>query len=106
MFDGAESARSRIKNHFEEIVIELGKPAKLHRIEIDFTYFINNNPNELSVDALVKGNWISIVPKTEVKAYAGNTIEFKIAQTEMIEQLKITTFPDGGMNRIRAFTRT
>ena len=104
MFDGAESARSRVKNHFEEIVIELGKPAKLHRLEIDFTYFKNNNPFELAIDGLVKGRWMRLVEKTPVKAYAGNAIEFKIASPENVEQLKVTTYPDGGMNRIHAFT--
>ena len=103
MFDGSESARSRIKGHSEEVVIQLAKTSVIHRIEIDFTYFVNNNPNELSIEGLAQGKWVNLVKKTRVKAYAGNKIEFKIDSTDEFEQIKVTVFPDGGMNRVRVF---
>ena len=104
MFDGFESARSRDKNHFEEVVIELGRANRIQRIEIDFTFFKNNNPREISIQGLAGEKWIPLVEPTNVKAYAGNFVEFKVDRTEKFKQLKITVFPDGGMNRVRVFS--
>jgi allantoicase/CubicO group peptidase (beta-lactamase class C family) len=103
MFDGFESARSRDKNHFEEVVIELGRSHRIQRIEIDFTYFKNNNPREISIQGLAGEKWIPLVETTNVKAYAGNFIEFKVERTEEFKQIKIIIFPDGGLNRVRVF---
>jgi len=105
MFDGFESARSREADHFEDVIIELGRPAKISRIEIDFTYFKNNNPRELSIEGLSKNGWVVLVTKTNVKAYAGNVVEFKPKNTEEIKQVKVVVFPDGGINRVKVFTR-
>lgn len=102
MFDGMESARSREPGHFEEVVIELAKPGKLKHIEIDFSYFVNNNPLEMSIDGLCKNEWIQLVPRSNVKAFRGNKKVFDIKSGEVIEQLKIRNYPCGGVNRIKA----
>ena len=105
MFDGVESARSRTPGHFEEVVIELARAGQLHRIEMDFTYFVNNNPLEVSVDGLSHGKWINMIPRTPVKAFRGSKKVFEISQNEVIEQLKLRSFPCGGINRIKAFSK-
>jgi len=106
MFDGLESARSRIKDHFEEVIIELAYPGKVRRIEMDFTYFVNNNPLFVSVFGLSQNSWINIVEKNNVKAFAGNIKEYQIESAEIFSQIKVLTFPDGGMNRLRVFAIT
>jgi allantoicase len=106
MFDGMESARSRTPEHFEEVIIALGKPARLQRLEIDFTYFVNNNPLELSIQGLSPSGWISLVDKINVKGYAGNQINFDIQDSAEFSQIKVTALPDGGINRVRAFAKT
>lgn len=103
MFDGMESARSRDLGHFEEVVIQLAKPAAPRRLELDFTYFVNNNPLEVSVEGLSGKNWITLVPKTNVKAYAANKMRVDLASTDKISQIKLTAYPDGGINRLRAY---
>jgi allantoicase len=103
MFDGFESARSRERGHFEEVVIQLGGAAQIHRLQMDFTYFRNNNPREVSVQTLVDGKPVTLVAKTSVKAYAGNRIEFPIHCLNKINQITIRVFPDGGINRVRVF---
>jgi allantoicase len=105
MFDGMESARSRDKGHFEEVVIELAKPALIHRLELDFTYFVNNNPLEVSVEGLTNGAWTSLVPRTNVKAYAANKFTIDLSPMTKVTQIKLTAFPDGGINRVKAFAR-
>jgi allantoicase len=103
MFDGMESARSRIPHHFEEVIVKLASVTKLNRIEMDFTYFVNNNPLEADVEGLNQGKWINLVPKTNVKAYAGNKVSFNIHSAAPIEQIRVRTYPCGGMNRLKVF---
>lgn len=103
MFDGFESARSRVPNHQEEIVIALGKPARIQRIEIDFTYFRNNNPRFMAIQGLSAGKWIPLVPLTETKPFAGNKISFAVASTDKVSQIKLGIFPDGGLNRVHVY---
>jgi allantoicase/malate synthase/CubicO group peptidase (beta-lactamase class C family) len=105
MFDGLESARSRDKDHQEEVVIALGKNCRIHRLEIDFTYFVNNNPLEISIEALTEGEWVPLVKRRPAKAYAGNQLVFEIQNSQIFSEVRVITLPDGGMNRVRVFGR-
>lgn len=105
MFDGFESARSREANHQEEVVIALAKSTPLVKIEMDFTYFVNNNPMFISIFGLSQKNWIPLVENAEVKAFAGNKKEFQVTNETSFEQIKIVVLPDGGINRVRVFAR-
>ncbi len=104
MFDGMESARSRIPGHFEEVIVKLAKTAPVKNIVMDFTYFVNNNPLESEVEGMVKGEWIKLVQKTNVKIYAGKLVAFAINDSRPIEQVRVRTYPCGGMNRFKAFS--
>jgi allantoicase len=103
MVDGLESARSREPGHSENVVIRLGQPAKIGRIELDFSHFVNNNPREVEIDGLRGTEWVPLVARTEVKAFAGNVIAFAAGGVGPCEQIRVTVFPDGGMNRVRVF---
>jgi allantoicase/malate synthase/CubicO group peptidase (beta-lactamase class C family) len=101
MFDGLESARSRTPGHFEEVTLKLAKKTKIQEIEMDFTYFVNNNPMYIIIDGQKGGDWVELVPKTKVKAFAANTKVFEIKSSDEFDQIKIRIYPDGGINRIR-----
>lgn len=105
MFDGLESARSRKLGGCEEVTIELAKPAKIHRVETDYTYYVNNNPYEFSLLGLTEGKWVTIIPKQNVKAFAGHIQGFEINRPEIFSQVKIQAWPCGGMNRIKVFSK-
>jgi malate synthase len=104
MFDGLESARSRDPGHFEEVIIELAMAKPIKLILFDFTYFVNNNPKEILVQGLNQhGQWIELIAKINVKAFAGHKKIFKVSSPEIISQLKLRMFPDGGINRIKVY---
>lgn len=103
MFDGLESARSRQPGHHEEVIIRLGKPTQVGAVLLDFTFFVNNNPLYISIEALSGGKWVELVARTKVKAYAGNQRLFRCECTGLSEELKLITYPDGGVNRIKVF---
>ncbi|MBC7429931.1 MAG: hypothetical protein H7336_15055, partial [Bacteriovorax sp.] len=105
MFDGFESARSREKGHCEEVLIQLAKSIAVNRIEMDFIYFVNNNPLEISILGFSNNEWITIVERTNVKAFGGNVREFKIRNDRKFDQVKVIAFPDGGVNRVRVFAK-
>lgn len=103
MFDGFESARSRKKDNYEEIIVQLAEVSKISTIILDFEFFINNNPREISIYALFETIWQPLVFKRNVKAYAGNVIKFDISNELKFSQIKINIFPDGGINRLYVF---
>jgi malate synthase len=103
MFDGFESARSRIIGHHEEVTLGFAKAAIIRRIEVDFKFFKNNNPNELMIEGLGKA-WTLLVPRTHVKKHAGNQIAFEIHSAEPMSQIKVLIYPDGGINRVRVLS--
>jgi malate synthase len=105
MFDGLESARSREPGHHEEMVIQLARPSRLEKLVMDFTYFVNNNPLELAVQGQLGEEWVELVPRTWVKGFAGSQKAFTVADTRSFEVLRVQTFPDGGLNRLLAFSR-
>ena len=100
-----ESARSRIPGHFEELIVKLAKPAPIHRIELDYTYFVNNNPLEVSIEGYADGEWSELVPKTNVKAFAGNKKVFSIESKTVFDQVRVRNYPCGGMNRLKVFSK-
>jgi allantoicase len=104
MFDGMESARSRKPGHSECVIIQLAKALQVRRIEMDFTYFVNNNPLDVTIETEVGGDWKVLVSRTPVKAFAGNTKVFEISSSDVIEVLKVTTWPDGGINRLKVWS--
>ncbi len=105
MFDGLESARSRTPGHFEEVVISVAKPLPIVMMEMDFTYFVNNNPLEVSVEGHDGKEWVTLVSKTIVKPFRGNKKRFPITSSPSIEKLRLRTYPCGGLNRFRAFSK-
>ena len=104
MFDGSESSRSRDRNHFEQVVIGLARKSLVHRLEIDFSYFRNNNPYQMRLEAKTGDTWTEVLEKTFVKAYAGNTYVLNLPAPLEMSEIKVTVFPDGGINRLRALS--
>jgi malate synthase len=105
MFDGLESARSRTPGHFEEVVVRLARPGALKRLELDFTWFVNNNPLEVTVEGLAEGKWVPLLPKTNVKSFRGGTKMVELGGGPVVSELRLRTYPCGGLNRLRAWER-
>lgn len=105
MFDGLESARSREPGHSEEVVVQLARPVQITSVVLDFTYFLNNNPARVAIEGRSNEKWEVIVEPTDVKAFAGNQKTFRIEGQTIFGEIRVRTFPDGGINRIRVFGR-
>ncbi len=101
MFDGLETKRSRGEHH-EFVTVLLNRPCDIVELEFDFSYFIFNNPLYLDVCGEVAGEWQTLVPQTNVKAWRGNLLRLP-CKVYGVKLLRIKLYPDGGLNRFRAY---
>ncbi|MAW07555.1 MAG: hypothetical protein CME61_04655, partial [Halobacteriovoraceae bacterium] len=101
MFDGFETARSRIDGNEEYVVVGFKEPKMVSSIEVDFTFFVNNNPNHMEFLRLEDDEWIPLTSREFVKPFAGNKKVFNLDESVSVSQVKIMVYPDGGFNRVK-----
>ena len=101
MFDGFETARSRKEGNEEYVVVGFKAPKIVSSIEVDFTFFVNNNPNHMEFLGLKDDEWIPLTSREFVKPFAGNKKVFKLNDSVLVSQVKIMVYPDGGFNRVK-----
>ena len=53
--DGWETRRKRNKGH-DYLILKLGRPGKIHKVDIDTSYFNGNQPSKVSLDACYSKN--------------------------------------------------
>ena len=106
--DGWETRRKRNKGH-DFLILKLGKPGKIHKVDIDTSYFNGNQPNKISLEACLskkklpnkKSRWITILSKKSTKP--NNHHFFKIKNKSIFTHVKLNIFPDGGVARLRIY---
>ena len=106
--DGWETRRKRGKGH-DYLILKLGKPGKIHKVDIDTSYFSGNQPRKVSLDACFikkrlpnkNSNWTKILKKKSTKANSHHF--FKIKNKSIFTHVKLNIYPDGGVARIRIY---
>ena len=115
MGDGWETRRSRGKN-FDWLIIKLGCPGMINKIEIDTHHFKGNYPDKCSLQAAyipkkISNNsiinksikWKSMLNKVNLNANKKHNFNNKIMKNNKINFIRINIYPDGGISRVRAF---
>ena len=115
MGDGWETKRRRGPGH-DWVILKLGVPGTIHRVEVDTAHFKGNYPDTCSLDAVYLKDgtleatstaglgWEEVLPQTKLKAnhrHAFTGIQHAWAATHVRFQI----FPDGGVSRLRIFGR-
>lgn len=115
MGDGWETRRRR-EPGYDWILIQLGHPGRITRLEIDTAHFKGNFPHSASIEAALveEGSeestvtqslfWKTLLPSRPMSAdaihgFAGDDL----ADLGVVSHLKLNIFPDGGVSRLRAF---
>ena len=106
--DGWETRRKRKKGH-DYLILKLGKPGKIHKVDIDTSYFSGNQPSKVSLDACISkkklpnknSKWIKILKKKSTKANSHHF--FNIKNRSIFTHIKLNIYPDGGVARIRIY---
>ena len=106
--DGWETRRKRGPG-YDYLVIKLGKPGRIHKVDIDTSFFNGNQPNKVSLYACIsskklpskKTKWIKILNKKKTKPNSHHF--FNIKNKLIFTHVRLNIFPDGGIARLRVF---
>tara|TARA_Y100000389_G_scaffold147908_1_gene146884 strand:- start:849 stop:1835 length:987 start_codon:yes stop_codon:yes gene_type:complete len=105
--DGWESRRKRTEGH-DFIIIKLGKPGAIKKIDVDTSHFNGNQPAMISIEGansnsnkLNQLKWQSLLPKKKTKA--NNHHYFTVNSNKVFTHIKFNIFPDGGVARLRLY---
>ena len=105
--DGWESRRKRTSGH-DYIILKLGKPGKIFKIDVDTSHFNGNQPSMVSIEGansnlnkIKKFKWIPILTKKKVKANSHHF--FSVKKNKIFTHIKFNIFPDGGVARLRLY---
>ncbi len=114
MRDGWESRRRRGPGH-DWAIVQLGRPGRIRRIEIDTSHFKGNYPDRCSIDAVHAGAepvdaltqhalpWRNVVPESKLEAHTVREFEREIVDPGECTHVRLNIFPDGGVSRMRVW---
>ena len=115
MGDGWETKRRRGPGH-DWVVLKLGVPGTIQRVEVDTTHFKGNYPDSCALQTALAKNfaidpsnasglaWEELLPNTKLKANHRHVFT-KLRDAGLATHVRFQIFPDGGVSRLRLFGR-
>jgi allantoicase len=109
MDDGWETKRRRGPGH-DWVLLALGVPGTVRRIEVDTAHFKGNFPESCSllVCSAPMGSpppedctWQELLPRTKLEADRQHIFEQEVRSAGPITHVRFNIFPDGGVSRLR-----
>jgi allantoicase len=106
--DGWETRRKRNKG-YDYLILKLGKPGKINKVDVDTSYFNGNQPSKVSLEACFsknkipnkKSKWVKILNKKKTKPNSHHF--FSIQSKNIFTHVKLNIYPDGGVARLRIY---
>ena len=112
MGDGWETKRRRGPGH-DWIILKLGLPGAIQKIEVDTNHFKGNYPDTCSIEGvaapgasiedLASAQWAEILPQTKLQAHTRHFFEKELARLDGCTHLRLNIYPDGGVSRLRVW---
>jgi allantoicase len=115
MSDGWETKRRRGPGH-DWVVLKLGLPGTIRRIEVNTAHYkgnfpdtcslgvCNNEANALNATNVDSVTWQELLPKTKLKPNHRHVFN-KLHPTSVTTHARFNIYPDGGVSRLRLFGR-
>ena len=105
--DGWESRRKRTKGH-DYIILKLGKPGNIKKIDVDTSHFNGNQPSMVSIEGANsnsdKTNQLKWQPLLlRKKTNANSHHYFTVNSKKVFTHIKFNIFPDGGVARLKLY---
>jgi len=112
MGDGWETKRRRGPGH-DWIILKLGLPGAIRKIEVDTNHFKGNYPDTCSIEGCAAPGagaaelmnpaapWREILPRTKLKADTRHFFERELGPLRDCTHLRLNIYPDGGVSRLR-----
>jgi len=114
MGDGWETARRRGPGN-DWVVLALGRPGVIERVEIDTAYFKGNYPDRASIEVATfasneeagndSGSWQTLLPEVKLSMDQQHFYEAELQDTGPVTHARLSVYPDGGVSRLRLFGR-
>ena len=105
--DGWESRRKRIKGH-DYIILKLGKPGFIKKVDVDTSHFNGNQPAMISIEGtnsasnkISQFKWKPLLSRKKTNANSHHF--FTTNSKKKFTHIKFNIFPDGGVARLRLF---
>jgi allantoicase len=114
MGDGWETKRRRGPGH-DWIILKLGIPGTIRKMEVDTNHFKGNYPDLCSVEGCAApgaskeelmskdARWSEILPRTKLKADTQHFFEREISSIDGCTHIRLNIYPDGGISRFRVW---
>ena len=111
MSDGWETRRRRGPGH-DWIIVRLGLPGNIRRIEVDTAHFKGNFPESCSLEACLVGGtentdtnlefavWKEVLPRTPLRANRRHSFR-ELQAVGAVSHVRFNIYPDGGVSRLR-----
>jgi allantoicase len=114
MGDGWETARRRGPGN-DWVIVALGRPGIIERVEVDTAHFKGNYPDRVSVEAALfedRGHatadselWQTLLPEAKLAMDQQHYFEAELENLGPVSHLRMSIYPDGGVSRLRIFGR-
>jgi allantoicase len=112
MADGWETRRRREPGN-DWIVVRLGRPGRVRRVEVDTAHFKGNFPDGASVEGVRRGAaglsaaaardpgiaWQPLLARQKLRAHEVH--EFEVESPAVVDHVRLSIYPDGGVSRLR-----
>ncbi len=115
MSDGWETKRRRGPG-FDWVILRLGAPGVIRRIEVDTAHFKGNFPESCSLEACYAEGakhdgfaaaphaWKELLPRTKLKANHRHSLKVGLSAGPA-SHVRFNIYPDGGVSRLRIYGR-
>jgi allantoicase len=105
--DGWESRRRRTEGH-DYIILKLGRPGTINKVDVDTSHFNGNQPSMVSLegansnsDKINQLKWQPLLSKKKTKANSHHY--FIVNSKKVFTHIKFNIFPDGGVARLKLY---
>ncbi len=117
MGDGWDTKRRRGPG-YDWIILKLGSPGTIRKIEVDTNHFKGNYPDLCSIEGCSASGastddltssetlWSEILPKTKLQGDTRHFFEKELSPIEDCTHLRLNIYPDGGVSRLRVWGTT
>lgn len=116
MGDGWETKRRRGPGH-DWVILKLGAPGDIQKIEVDTNHFKGNYPDTCSLEGCLAPEaahdalnsevsqiqWTKILPQTKLHAHKRHFFEKELLTKKILTHVRFHIYPDGGVSRLRLY---
>ena len=112
MGDGWETARRRDPGN-DWVILALGQPGTISRVEVDTAHFKGNYPDRVSIETATfasneeanndSKSWKTLLPESKLAMDQQHFFEAELQNAQPATHARMSIFPDGGVSRLRLF---